>query len=283
MRTARAALASAWLASAASAAGAGAQVAAFDNSAGTFVWVPALLSPSTGQPVLAERTLDLTLGPQNNQAGLSDPVRALSYGVFPPLQPGDTRVDRVLRLFPQGTAGISLGEFFNFGTDSGHYARTHAPGESVEPAATQLFPTNAGLAPHTDTGASQTLGRRITIGVRFQADSTGEDFHYGYVTLEWRDNLVFPSIAGGTTTLSMYQPVAWAYELTPNVAIAIPEEQTEPDCPADTNGDGSLTPADFSAWIAAFNAMAPACDQNGDTLCTPADFSAWIAGFNAGC
>ncbi len=56
-----------------------------------------------------------------------------------------------------------------------------------------------------------------------------------------------------------------------------------PPCPADTNNDGALTPADFSAWIAAFNAMSPECDQNNDTLCTPADFSAWIANYNAGC
>ncbi len=56
-----------------------------------------------------------------------------------------------------------------------------------------------------------------------------------------------------------------------------------PPCTGDTNGDGSLTPADFSAWIAAFNAMAPACDQNGDGLCTPADFSAWINNYNTGC
>ena len=54
-------------------------------------------------------------------------------------------------------------------------------------------------------------------------------------------------------------------------------------CAADTNGDGQLTPADFNAWVAAFNAQAPACDQNGDTLCTPADFNAWVANFNAGC
>ncbi len=54
-------------------------------------------------------------------------------------------------------------------------------------------------------------------------------------------------------------------------------------CTADTNGDGALTPADFNAWIAAFNAGAPACDQNGDGLCAPADFNAWIVNFNAGC
>ncbi len=54
-------------------------------------------------------------------------------------------------------------------------------------------------------------------------------------------------------------------------------------CPADTNGDGQLTPADFTAWIDAFNNNLPACDQNADDSCTPADFSAWIAAYNAGC
>ncbi len=56
-----------------------------------------------------------------------------------------------------------------------------------------------------------------------------------------------------------------------------------PDCLADTNNDGMLSPADFSAWIAAFNAQSAACDQNNDGSCTPADFTAWIANYNAGC
>ena len=55
------------------------------------------------------------------------------------------------------------------------------------------------------------------------------------------------------------------------------------ECLADTNGDGVVSPADFSAWVAAFNAMTPACDQNGDGVCSPADFSAWVANYNAGC
>jgi choice-of-anchor B domain-containing protein len=51
---------------------------------------------------------------------------------------------------------------------------------------------------------------------------------------------------------------------------------------ADVNGDGAVTPTDFSAWINAFNNNLPECDQNGDGSCTPTDFSAWIANFNAG-
>ena len=55
------------------------------------------------------------------------------------------------------------------------------------------------------------------------------------------------------------------------------------ECPGDVNGDGALSPADFSAWIAAFNANLPACDQNSDGVCSPADFSSWIGNYNAGC
>ncbi|MEO0630469.1 MAG: CRTAC1 family protein, partial [Planctomycetota bacterium] len=54
-------------------------------------------------------------------------------------------------------------------------------------------------------------------------------------------------------------------------------------CPADANEDGTVTPQDFNAWIAAFNGALPRCDQNGDGVCTPGDFNAWIGGFNAGC
>ncbi|RNC82789.1 MAG: hypothetical protein ED559_13765 [Phycisphaera sp.] len=57
----------------------------------------------------------------------------------------------------------------------------------------------------------------------------------------------------------------------------------EEPCLPDVNGDGSVTPTDFTAWINAFNNDLPECDQNGDNACTPTDFTAWIANFNAGC
>ncbi|MFI4871613.1 MAG: GC-type dockerin domain-anchored protein [Phycisphaerales bacterium JB061] len=54
-------------------------------------------------------------------------------------------------------------------------------------------------------------------------------------------------------------------------------------CLADVNGDGMVTPTDFTAWVGAFNSNAPECDQNGDGMCTPTDFSAWVGNYNAGC
>ncbi len=54
-------------------------------------------------------------------------------------------------------------------------------------------------------------------------------------------------------------------------------------CLADVNGDGAVTPTDFTAWVGAFNSNAPECDQNGDGMCTPTDFTAWVGNYNAGC
>lgn len=54
-------------------------------------------------------------------------------------------------------------------------------------------------------------------------------------------------------------------------------------CLADVNVDGVATPADFTAWIAAFNAQSHRADQNADEMVTPADFTAWIANYNTGC
>ncbi|MEO1716743.1 MAG: GC-type dockerin domain-anchored protein [Planctomycetota bacterium] len=68
------------------------------------------------------------------------------------------------------------------------------------------------------------------------------------------------------------------------IAVLECEDVVDPcDNPADVNGDGELNPADFNAWVLAFNNQAPECDQNGDSLCNPGDFNAWVLNFNAGC
>ncbi|MEM9662961.1 MAG: hypothetical protein AAF937_11710 [Planctomycetota bacterium] len=54
-------------------------------------------------------------------------------------------------------------------------------------------------------------------------------------------------------------------------------------CRADVNDDGRLTPADFNAWVLAFNNGAIEADQNLDTFVAPADFNAWVLNFNTGC
>lgn len=52
---------------------------------------------------------------------------------------------------------------------------------------------------------------------------------------------------------------------------------------ADTNGDGVVTPADFNAWILAWNNNWIQADQNCDGVIAPNDFNAWIINFNGDC
>ena len=58
-------------------------------------------------------------------------------------------------------------------------------------------------------------------------------------------------------------------------------------CWVDVNQSGTVDPADFTAWLAAFgNPLDPnraRADQNCDGTVSPADFTAWLANFGAGC
>lgn len=54
-------------------------------------------------------------------------------------------------------------------------------------------------------------------------------------------------------------------------------------CIADINRDGSVSPADFSAWIAAFNEGNELADTNLDGQVEPDDFAAWMSAYNGGC
>lgn len=65
--------------------------------------------------------------------------------------------------------------------------------------------------------------------------------------------------------------------------FSLAECQGGSDCPADTNGDGVLTTADFTAWIIAYNAGDLAADANRNGTLEPADFSAWLQSWQTGC
>lgn len=65
--------------------------------------------------------------------------------------------------------------------------------------------------------------------------------------------------------------------------IAADERTGVSPCLADTNRDGVVTPADFSAWIIAYTMGSTAADQNRDGDITPSDFTAWINNFNTPC
>ena len=70
---------------------------------------------------------------------------------------------------------------------------------------------------------------------------------------------------------------------TGTITINFYDPDAEP-CLADTNFDGIVSAADFSAWVQAYNLnLAFIADQNGDGIVSPADFSAWVSNFNRGC
>ena len=92
-------------------------------------------------------------------------------------------------------------------------------------------------------------------------------------------NLQIRWIMGTTDTSVTY--CGWNIDDVKLTGLVTP---TSGYCLADTNGDGNVSPADFSAWVAAFNAgNAAVADQNQDGVVSPADFSAWVSNYNAGC
>ncbi|MEO0630173.1 MAG: spondin domain-containing protein [Planctomycetota bacterium] len=117
---------------------------------------------------------------------------------------------------------------------------------------------------------------------------------------EWVDEIVIPLEAYDSGTDSGLEFVSANADTQPpepirNIQVEPPFDgvsaiatmrlilQSVEECPADLNQDGQLTPADFNAWVQAFNAQSGAADQNGDGAIDPADFNAWVINFNAGC
>ena len=126
---------------------------------------------------------------------------------------------------------------------------------------------------------------------QYQSDRSAELVTHGALTGAAANGaeLTFTAVPAGTQErIGIDRDLDGFYDRDELDACADPADPAStPDnstcCIADTNGDGMLSPADFSAWVAAFNTMSPQCDQNNDGNCTPADFSAWVANYNAGC
>ena len=88
--------------------------------------------------------------------------------------------------------------------------------------------------------------------------------------------------ASGTDQIT-YRVTSNGVSDTGTITINFYDPDAEP-CLADTNFDGIVSAADFSAWVQAYNLnLAFIADQNGDGIVSPADFSAWVSNFNRGC
>lgn len=171
---------------------------------------------------------------------------------------------------------------FSAGTTKPEWGGYHADSLSDHPGDVTTMTALLGLGADGDAEASLAAYRSYRAGARMRFAS-GAELLYRRSSV---DPLYTPNSAG-LPDVSM-GALGLAELLSPGfvdgvLAIPIPGGFCDAVCTGDVNGDGALSPADFSAWIGAFNAQAPGCDQNGDGLCTPADFSAWIANFNAGC
>ena len=83
-------------------------------------------------------------------------------------------------------------------------------------------------------------------------------------------------------TVSNASSIPGTVQLTTSPAVITVEAAPARLC-ADQNGDGFVTPADFTTWILNFNQSSLIADTNQDGMVTPADFTAWLLNLDAGC
>lgn len=123
-----------------------------------------------------------------------------------------------------------------------------------------------------DTGYVGPSHGQVSINVDGTFTYTPDDGYIGQDRFTYRARCDITADANGNNGGTIaYSAPAW-------VVVNVTES-----CLADVNGDGMLSPTDFTAWISAFNNQSAGCDQNNDGDCTPTDFTAWISNYNAGC
>lgn len=178
--------------------------------------------------------------------------------------------------------GPELMTVFSAGTTKPEWGGYHADSISDHPGDITTLPALMALSATGESDALASAYHAYRNGAR-------QDFATG-ASMLYRRSAIDPQYAPGTAGLPdvAMGALALAEVLSPGTIDAVlatetPENFCDEPCIADVNGDGVLTPADFTAWINAFNTNAPNCDQNADGVCSPADFSAWISNYSAGC
>ncbi len=125
------------------------------------------------------------------------------------------------------------------------------------------------------TGALGLYSGRTGERLRYiSRDSNGEQFGYDACS---------PGDINGDTIPDIIVTEAGTLQPNDRGRVWAIAGQDHTPCLADVNGDGQVTPTDFTAWIGAFNAGDPAADQNLDGMITPTDFTSWVVNFNKGC
>lgn len=101
-----------------------------------------------------------------------------------------------------------------------------------------------------------------------------------WLPLRGSPNFDAGAVAVGESTLDSGE---FSIEEQAVLESVVPTDARPDACPADINGDGNLSGADFNAFLTAFVAGDAAADQNGDGNLSGADFNAFLTNFLAGC
>jgi hypothetical protein len=268
-----------------------ADVTFYDNSDLAFLFSPfeprAAFGPGTSMPLLVQTTLYPLSSPADNADNTGVGFHTFSYKINRNPPSGSSVEEDWLRGAP--SASVRFGYTGNWLPNSAELT-TLEVGDTVDES---VFTTSDDFFEHLGSVATYQLGTGLIplygdeAYIPFSLDET-DGIRYGYIRITFMQDVEFDIVdefnqpTGQTTLRDLYMVTGWGFETELDTPLVITDGST-PHCPADTNGDGAVTPADFSAWVAAFNTNAPECDQNDDNACTPADFSAWVANYNAGC
>ncbi|MEO1535737.1 MAG: choice-of-anchor tandem repeat NxxGxxAF-containing protein [Planctomycetota bacterium] len=264
----------------------GEDVTAFDNEAVFLAYADGQLLPLVRKGGAAPGTLPAAVFHRFNDVALADTGAAMvsgtvTAGIGTPAQHGFWTIDRQGSVLPVVVTGGPALDMEEGVTISG--VVSHAFGDAGHlafVATVEGFGVEAGM---NDLALYQTddLGRPVLVA------RTGFGLEYAPGTDEPTQvvtGLLLESASRGDDGLpsavnrlgDTVFTVTFA-DGTGSTMVATPPEANA----ADVNRDGLVNPADFTAWVQAFNREAIGCDQNGDGACAPDDFSAWIVNFNA--